>query len=321
MTHRSTLVSLLALSVLIAACVGTVDEPVVPESPEVSPTSPVEEVRETNNVSYTGVVRPAGISIYMEGTHRLSLSDGRFLLLESSSVDLNGYVGEEAKLMGAVRPTVESEGLIMRVESIALLKKGEPSTDELPVNDELSGETPVSEEGLLPIKEDEESTPPTTEPEKLPEVADEVLVDVVPEPVEVTVVPTEEFIARIASMAKQDTAKSNWTQSYCTAHIGFCLSIHRNWWYKSFGTTSESFWHVELSSEPIDRIGQGPIVITLENGTLSSVNASDGETKTSGGMVTGYREWTFGRHFKISGDASLEDAISYMTNALKTTEE
>ncbi|MDD4627957.1 MAG: hypothetical protein PHE68_01015, partial [Candidatus Peribacteraceae bacterium] len=79
-------------------------------------------VAETHNVVYSGRVRTAGISIYMEGTHRLELPDGRFILLESTMVDLNGYVGELAEVSGTVRPTVEAGGMIMRVEQIRLLE-------------------------------------------------------------------------------------------------------------------------------------------------------------------------------------------------------
>ena len=52
--------------------------------------SSVSSVRETNNVSYIGMVKPAGISIYSEGTHRLVLETEKIILLESSTVDLNG---------------------------------------------------------------------------------------------------------------------------------------------------------------------------------------------------------------------------------------
>ncbi|MFA7681711.1 MAG: hypothetical protein WCX61_01640, partial [Candidatus Peribacteraceae bacterium] len=64
--------------------------------------------RETKNVTYQGVVQASGISIYQQGTHRLMMPDGRFILLESTDVDLNGYVGEEVEVTGALRPTVEA---------------------------------------------------------------------------------------------------------------------------------------------------------------------------------------------------------------------
>ncbi|MDA1208544.1 MAG: hypothetical protein O2904_00750 [bacterium] len=316
MNHRASLTSLLGLCVLIAACVGTTEDPTEPILKDIVSVQD-SDVRETNNVSYTGIVRPAGISIYMEGTHRLSLSDGRFLLLESDDVDLNGYVGEKAMLLGAVRPTVESEGLIMRVESISLIKNTEIDEDQvLPIDVNTNEQITVSEKAVV---ESEESAPPATEPTELSAVIMEV--DDVPPVEEMIVERSEDLTAIIALMSKQDITQSNWTQSYCTAHIGFCLPIHRNWWFKSFGTTSESFWHIEVSNEPIEDIGEGPIVITLVNGTLQSVNATDGEVKTSANTATGFRDWTFGRHFVITGDASLLDAVSYMTKNLRTTEE
>src|SRR3989338_1256723 len=97
---------------------GTNEAPEISGSTEASDSSTGDSaIRETKNVIYQGIVKPAGISIYQQGTHRLLLPDGRFILLESSSVDLNGYVDEQVELLGALRPTVEGAGTIMRGES------------------------------------------------------------------------------------------------------------------------------------------------------------------------------------------------------------
>ncbi len=278
-------------------------------------------VRETKNVTYTGVVQPAGISVYNQGTHRLVLPGGKFVLLEADDLDLNGYVGEDVQIFGALRPTVEAGGMIMRVERIELiLKEGEEQepieegTSDEPVEEELP---PADEDDVVPeeelVEEPEESLPPEdAEPEELPNTEDEEPASVEEEAPaeEAPVEPSADLLERIEVMARQDYAAENWTQQYCTSHISFCAPVHRNWWFKSFGATSSTLWHVELSPEPIESLGQGPLVIELIAGTIGE---ADGTVDTNNGEAVGYKEWTFGRHFRISGDKSLESAILYIT--------
>ena len=293
----------------------------VPEAPK-----DVEPVRETKNVTYEGTVQPAGISIYQQGSHRLVLPGGKFILLESDDHDLNGYVGEDVKITGALRPTVEAGGMIMRVEKIELMleeeeeqpeEETEEVEEELPTAEDLEAEEPAEEE---PVEEpgEEQSADAEEEPQELPEEEAEPEEEVKEEPVEEEVseeaeAPTEPdtaFVERTEAMARQDFEASNWTQQYCTSHIGFCAPVHRNWWFKSFGATNSTLWHVELSSEPVESLGQGPIAIDLLAG---SIGEQSGTVDTADGKATGYVEWTFGRHFRISGDESLKGAIEYIT--------
>jgi len=78
--------SALALSaaVLLVGC-GITTQPSSPQQEEASVDNPSMQneqtetppiVRETKNVTYEGVVKAAGISIYQEGSHRLQLDDG-----------------------------------------------------------------------------------------------------------------------------------------------------------------------------------------------------------------------------------------------------
>ena len=78
-------------------------------------------VAETKNVIYRGRLLPLGASIYMEGTHRLELEDGRFILLESDGLLLDEYANLDVEVFGATRPTVEGGGIVMRVERVAEL--------------------------------------------------------------------------------------------------------------------------------------------------------------------------------------------------------
>jgi hypothetical protein len=270
---------------------------------------------ETRNVSYEGVVEPAGISIYMEGTHRLLLDDGRFLLLESERTDLNGYVGERARVVGAVRPTVEGDSLILRVDQISLLSLRSSSSSE---------SSPSSSSPSSMHSEATSSSPPAqpSVSSVVPEVGQSSAATSAAPSSETTTPPTSdggaELQGRIELMAAEDLSAARWTQRYCTAHIGFCIPVHKNWWFTSFGATTSYYWHVEIGPEPIENLGDGPLQVNLVEGSLSATGAADASVRTEGSTAVGYREWTGNRHFEIRGDLRLEAAIRYITERLES---
>lgn len=313
MRHTVPLLVLIGISAAFTACSegnpAPQDEAAGGES-SVGSSDSREGIRETKNVSYTGTVQPAGMSIYMEGTHRLTLADGRFLLLESSSVDLNGYVNEEVRVLGAIRPTVETDAMIMRVESIALLAEPEeeaPSSE--PAENEVSSARAESSTFSSSAAAEEEDLPPPSS-QKSPSSESSIAASP----------STPAFIERISAMSSQEFGPENWTQQYCTAHIGFCIPVHRNWWFKSFGATTTHYWHVEISSGPLENLGEGPLVVDLNGESLTALSIEDGALREEGNLIAGYRTWTNGRHFRIHADKSLRPAVEYITKSLKATE-
>ena len=272
------------------------------QSSAASEVSSVSSIQETANVTYTGTVEPAGISIYQEGTHRLALANGRFILLESTLIDLNGYVGEDVTVFGSLRPTVEAGGMIMRVEGIELIEESSSSVSSLQSESSSSADATSSA-----VVSSVSSRIPESAPSSIPQSS-----------VSSIDVADPELQSRIELMAQEDLASGNWTQDYCTAHIGFCVPVHRNWWFKSFGTTTTYLWHVEISTEEIFNIGEGPISINLLSG---SSPVADGTVRTEGNLAVGYRSWTDNRYFVIRGDASLSAAISTITASLESYSE
>lgn len=113
-------------------------------------------------------------------------------------------------------------------------------------------------------------------------------------------------------MAKAKTDAANFTQVFCSRHAGFCVPIHKSWYYNSFGATSSYLWHVEVSSEEVAELGDGPLVINLATGSLDA-SIADGSVVTQGDFVIGYRQWTNGRHFEVSAPAALRSAVAYIT--------
>lgn len=299
--------SLLTLSLLLVACGGGSTIPSENESS--SSSSSAQSVVETHNVSFTGTVRPSGISIYMEGTHRLELGDGRFILLSSETADLNGYVGESVEVTGSIRPTVEEGGTIMRVEQIRLLESSSVSSSSSvsPVASAASSASSVAAASSAVPPVSSVASAKSSLPSSPASSAASVAVDV---------------SAQIATMAKQDFSAANWTQAYCApTTISFCVPVHRNWYFKSFGAATEALWHVEVGSVAIENVTDGAIAVNLLGGSLASKGRTDNEVRVEGSMVRGYREWTKERHIEIIAPAALESAVTYMTQHLSGMEE
>lgn len=72
---------------------------------------------------YEGIVKPLGVSIYMEGSHRLEKDDELVVLLESEEVNLPDFEGKEVKVTGTVRDTVEGGQKIMTVRFLEQLEE------------------------------------------------------------------------------------------------------------------------------------------------------------------------------------------------------
>jgi hypothetical protein len=266
-------------------------------------------VAETKNVIYRGMLRPLGSSIYMEGTHRLELEDGRFVLLEADGILLDEYLDEDVEVFGATRPTVEGGGIIMRVERIAeFVESSAPASSEA-FSSEAASAAPSSAPAVpssAPVAASRASIAPVVRSSAAPAPASSA-------PAAVSSAPTDAVTLRAQTMAKANMDAANWTQRYCTSHIGFCVPVHKNWYYVSFGATSSSLWHVEMSSEEIVALGDGPISVVLRSGAAP---AADGQVTVEGGVATGVRAWTNNRHFVISAPAVLETAVRYVTQEL-----
>lgn len=112
-------------------------------------------------------------------------------------------------------------------------------------------------------------------------------------------------------MAKANMSAANWSQEYCSQGYGFCIPVHKNWWYKSF-LGNAGLVSVELSPDEIEVAGSGPLVVTLKSGTAASMQAADGDVRVQGGMVYGYRDFSDNRHFVVSAPANLEAAVRYI---------
>jgi hypothetical protein len=278
---------------------------------------------------------------------------------KGADVGLDLYVGKLVRVKGDVMPTVEAGGTIMEVREIAWIRResgvngkdaeamrvlcgGESSvgcpvgfTCELPeegsgvcVEDPALGrrvegeesETDVASQEEIDVEEEEteesEETEDSDEGGEEDEVKEEEEVD--EEPDKGTSAADQSEV--IALMTEEDYAADRWTQEYCSSHVGFCVPVHKNWYFKSFGATTSLLWHIEMGASAVENFGDGPLIVDLKTGTLSALGVSDRDVKTVGSRAIGYRSWSDNRHFEISADASIKEPVKYVTNALKEAE-
>lgn len=299
---------LLASSLLVlAACLPA--QPAASDGAVSSSSVSVAAVNTVEYASYQGVLEAMGPGIYMEGTHRLMLADGRALLLSSVSVELNAYLEREVEVYGAVRDTVEAGGRIMEVVTVMPLDDASSSAESsVSSSEESSGESSASSIAMT-MSSVAAMAPASSTPAK---AAPKPAVSSAPARDPVMTDPEDPFSLRIKSMAKENYAQSNWTKSYCATR-GFCMPIHRNFYYKSFGSTTSALWHIELSNAEMDLLGDGPISVNLVAGDVSAADAKDGDVVAQGSTVIGYRAWKDGQHIEIIAPTELKAAVAVLT--------
>lgn len=277
---------------------------------------------ETHNVSYTGIVRA---SEGENGGYVLALADGRFVLIESNLLSLADYVAKEVVLFGSVRPTSEDGGVLMRVESVTILtaesssslSSDEASSDLSSESSEASSFSSLSSLAASSAPSSRLAVLSSVAPVQPSSAASSVGSKTSVAPAASSVAGVSAALdARVKAMAKEDLAAGRWTQQYCTSHIGFCVAVHKNWWFTSFGTAASALWHLEVSNAEIAGMGDGPIVVNLMKGTVEGAGASDGAVVEKNGFVVAYRAWKDSTHFEISAPAALRAAVTYMSQSL-----
>lgn len=283
-----------------------------------------EPVPETHNVTYEGVLKPAGISIYMEGTHRLVMDSNDesagAILLESAIVDLSAFENERVRITGSVRPTVEAGGTIMSVQSVT------PLVTDVVTEDSSSSEAAESSVALSFSSEAESMSSATASTTRsslassvqrssTPASSAAAVSSAMGNSVDATMQVRADTMAQdMEKTEKKGAIAGDWTQQYCSPHIGFCFPVHRNWYFKSFGATTSSLWHVEVAPQEIDSLGNGPLLVNLLAGAIPENR--DLTVVTQGGYVVGYRSWTENRHFEITAPAVLQSTVRYIMQNL-----
>lgn len=310
----------------------------------------------TPNVSYRGVLEVLGASVYQQGTHKLTLDDGQMIVLESTDANLNlgKYVGKRVEVQGSVQPTVEAGGTMMRVTEVTVLESSSSSDTVLSASSSSSASKKTCGgiaalpcgAGQVCIDDPSDSCDPQHGGADCSGICVDVLSSSsVSSKASVSSVASSPKASSSASFVSSSTASSVasavnadmeqqiklmmkqsydqsglWTQKYCTSHIAFCIPVHKNWYFKSFGATTSNMWHVEFGMSNIDALGQGAIVLNLISGSSASMSARDGQIKAQGSDVIGFKDWKDGNHFELIADSRLRAAVEYMLSGISAYE-
>lgn len=276
---------------------------------------------DTTQLSFEGVVQKVDVSVYMEGSHRLAMDDGSYLLLKSSVIGLDDYVGEFVRVTGLLSQSVEGNARVLQVLRAEVLL-GQPET--------LSGAALPSSSSVSSFLESVSSAQASSVAASLPSVSSKAAVSSAARPASSSMqaivrssssvamsvgADAQAFSSRTAVMVKGGTDASRWTQQYCSSAAGFCVPVNKNWWFKSFGSSPTYLWHMEMSSSEIEAMGDGPISVSFFNGAVPG-GATDMSIVPRGDTVVGYRSWTEHRHFEISAPSSLQAAVQFITERL-----
>jgi hypothetical protein len=273
--------------------------------------------------------------MFMEGTHKLVTDQGETALLESDTVVLDDYVDAKVRLTGAARSTTEGNAIIVNVDGIervltdeepSVLEESSSSSQESSSSEAASSSmSSVAVSSAAPASSKPASSAAPVVSSAAPVVASSSTAPVAVSSSSVAADDTGEqpaagtMTANVDAMAKAKVDSANFTQQYCTTHIGFCIPVHRNWFFVSFGANVSPFlWHVELSDKEIESAGQGGISVNLVSGALTQ---PEGAAVSAGADVIAYRQWTGSRHFEVRGPAALKAAIEYIAQNIVTAGE
>ncbi len=306
-----------------------------------------ESLPETSNVTYTGVVSALLGSTATDATHTLLLDSGRSLLLVSTDLNLQlgSYMGKRVDVRGSTK--VSGTESVLRVTEVVVLQQAssasaakmcggiagiaceagmtcvdDPSDSCDPMNGGadcsgicVAGSSSSSASVASSSSSSSSVAPASSAPAAVSSSSSSKPAVSSSSSSAASVSASE---SEIATMAKQNYATPGlWSQKYCTSHIGFCVPVHKNWYYKSFGATTSTLWHVEFGMSDIQALGQGAISLNLISGTSAEAGGTDGQAIAKGGLIIAYKDWEGGRHLEIAADGRLTEAVTYMLSKLE----
>ncbi len=350
--HPRVLAMFFTAFLLVSACTpGSEGQQGSSSSSETSVSSQASDLPETMNVTYTGTLEALTATPSADASHQLVMDSGRNILVQSTDINLQlgSYVGKRVDVRGSLN--VSGSAPVLRVTEVTVLGQESSSASRqmcggiaaLPCPEGLvcvddpsdscnpdsggadcSGVCTQSSAPSSPSSVDASASSSSSSLAVKPTVPSSSSSSVAKTPVSSAsssssaapaIAPSEPVVAQ---MAKQSYATSGiWTQKYCTGHVGFCVPVHKNWYYKSFGATTSTLWHVEFGISEIDALGQGGISLNLISGTAESAGGIDGKTEEKAGIIVGYKNWDGGKHIQIAADARLTEAVTYMLDHLE----
>ncbi len=325
MTVRSSFFIGLAC-VSLAAC----DWPasLLPSSASTSSSSEQSSSVRAKQVQYEGLLQKTGVDSVIGGTHFLVFDGGGLIALTDDGADLDMYVDTRVRVGGL--ESISQKGYpIVSVTAVQVIDQelpdlGESSSSSF-VSSAVSSAFSSSEaasssaesSSLAASSAIASSKPAPASSSRAPASSSARAMSSLPPVVSSSSVSGADSSVKTAAMAKASVSDATFTQSYCSQTAGFCVPVHKNWYYTSFGGQTSARWYVEFGPQAIEAIGDGVINLQLVDGALE---LPDNTVSEGGAGVIGYRAWTGGRHFEIRGPVTLKSAVEYMTKSITTAE-
>lgn len=243
--------------VLLTGCLSRQPEPVV----DVVEPAPIFQ---SYSATFQGVLHPSP-----DADYQLITDIGKIIYISTSS-DLTKYLKQTVEVSGKV--TGEENSILgFSLERISALQKvilddadkNLDNTDE-ETADEIDTSEKEDNEDLIEVNDTDSESDTNLDGEQSSSslsVSSSSSVAIAEDFIEDVPKSKEEAIA---AMASENLSADQWTFTYCTHHFeGFCVPIHKNWWYKAFGATSESLFHIEIGVQELLELGDGIISIDL----------------------------------------------------------
>lgn len=286
--------------VLLAGCFSKQPDPVVIDLPTPEPAF------ESYGASFQGVLHPSP-----DADYQLITDIGKIVYITTGS-DLAKYLKQKVEISGTV--TGEQNSILnVALNSVTTLENLADATIGDVANDENSAE----EEG----EEEDIETEDTPEEEDNNPNEEEVVISSSTLSVSSSssIALDEDFIEDAPKskqqatmlMASESLTADQWTFTYCTHHFdGFCIPIHKNWWYKAFGATSDSLFHIEIGEQELLELGDGIISVDLlKQGQDKDLDARYPRVPWGGNKFI----------FVVSGPQELQEAMQYIADSISSS--
>ncbi|MBI1812944.1 hypothetical protein HY285_05730 [Candidatus Peregrinibacteria bacterium] len=262
--------------------------------------------------AFQGMVEMARGGVAVSGTHRLLLSNGTSVFLRSEAQDLNSYIGQSVEVRGFLSDAPQFGNTVLNVREIQLMTE---ETSSETVASSSSSSVGISSSSMPEEPSNRISSSASTRRNASSSQRSSQPAAVVTQP-SFSSQPTAQLSSETqVKVKKMSTVKSEtaWTLQYCSPpSIGFCFPVRGDWYFHSFGKGTAFLWHVEVSSQELSDLGDGPIVVNLAAGRIPE-GIGDQSLVENGGYLTGYRAWTGNRHFEVSGPLPLRPSLEYIT--------
>jgi hypothetical protein len=254
------------------------------------PSPIVETSFQSYSATFQGVLHPSP-----DADYQLITDIGKIIYLTTSD-DLTSYLKQKIEITGNV--TGEQNSILeFQLDSVVKIQDiSEGNSSSMSNAIEKDEEEDLKEDVDEELTESSSSSSLTTSSSSA-SLAEDFIVN-----------PPKSKEEAIAMMSAENIDKSQWTFTYCTHHFeGFCVPIHKNWWYKAFGATSESLFHIEIAQQELLELGDGIINVDL---------VPEGEDERFDARFPRV-SWANNKYvFVVSGPIELQEAIEYVANSI-----